>query len=106
MIKIIYFKKKKINYQRDKPTTSIAPVIDLSSDRRCKPQLQLRKDDMPISSSPSSSLASSTGHHIAPLNQMPPTAALASSFSSSASYHSSNELRFNTLTGKVNNNKK
>ena len=87
-------KNKKNQQQRDKPSTSIAPVIDLSSDRRCKPQLQLKKDDI-LSSSPN------TASHSAPsLNQMPPTAALTNY--SSASYHSSNELRFNTITGKVN----
>lgn len=74
---------------------NIAPVIDLSRDKNCKPQLQLKKDDY----STIQSLNQSPAHN-APLNQMPPTAAL----STPTSYHqSSNELRFNTITGKVNN---
>lgn len=85
--------------QSVKQTTSIAPVIDLSRDKRA-PQLQLRKDDTTfLNTSGNGSTSATTTVTSAPLNQMPPTLALTTS--SHHHHHSANELRFNTLTGKV-----
>jgi hypothetical protein len=63
-----------------KSVNSIAPVIDLS-DKRGKPQLQLKKD--PEQYGP-----------VYPSNQMPPVSAISTT-------KSTGEIRFDTITGKV-----